>query len=521
MPHNSPENRLPRTRGFLKPTFTLACAVVLFLAAVSFVSASSLSTNDSSQDIARAKASIEGTLTDASSAPIAGATLLLQDTNGRNAATAKTDARGTFDLSPAQPGTYTLRAQKAGWTDGVLQPIVLMAGEQKQLVLVFNAQGVLKIRQSTPSKSSSQSAAGAMEFTDEPSFTVAGVTDWSNLGLHGSAATSRTSESLAKQTVTLHANGTTSNADNSLDKRYEEAIASRDKGDLAGARDTVRKVLAASDDAAGHRLLGELDEQLGDSLESVHEYENAARMSPSEQNYFEWGAELLLHKAYDPAVEVFTRGTIAYPRSARMLTGLGAALFARGSVEDAARRLCEASDLQPLDTAPYLFLGKIEKTVAEPLPCSEQKLAHFVAQQPQNPTANYFYAISLWKREKSLADAGGAPRAEMLLEKAVTLDPKFADAYLELGVVRTARGEADAGIGDYQKAIEINPHLGEAHRQLGLACQRKGDIERAKQEFAAYEQAEKLEAAEVDREQKDLRQFLIILKDQKSNAPPQ
>lgn len=483
--------------------------------------AGSPNTSNSAQEIVRAKPTIEGTLRDGNGAPIADATLLLQDKNGANAATVKTDASGNFGVSPPQPGTYMLRAQKIGWADGVLQSVVLMAGEQKHLALVFTAHGVLKIRGSTPSKSSGQSAAGEMEFTDEPTFTVAGVTDWSNLGLHGSAATSRTSESLAKQTATLQTNASPLSSANSVDNRYEEAITSREKGDLAGAREAVRRALSASDDADGHRLLGELDEQLGDSLESVHEYEKAARMNPSEQDYFEWGAELLLHKANDPAVEVFTRGATAYPTSARMLMGLGASLFARGSVEDAARRLCEASDLQPLDAAPYVFLGRIEKTVAEPLPCSEQKLARFAAEQPENAGANYYYAVSLWKREKAAGDPAGQRRTEALLEKAVNLDPKFADAYLELGVVRTSRDEDEAGIAAYQKAIEINPQLGEAHRQLGMAYQRKGDKARAQQEFAAYEQSEKLEAAEANREQKDLRQFLIILKGQNPKAPPQ
>ncbi len=63
------------------------------------------------------------------------------------------------------------------------------------------------------------------------------------------------------------------------------------------AREEVRKVLAKADDAEGHRLLGELDERLNEPLEAVREYEKAARMDPSEQNYFEWGTELLLHKA--------------------------------------------------------------------------------------------------------------------------------------------------------------------------------------------------------------------------------
>ena len=42
-----------------------------------------------------------------------------------------------------------------------------------------------------------------MEFADKPNFTVAGVTDWTAVGGHGSDATLRTSEALARETTTL------------------------------------------------------------------------------------------------------------------------------------------------------------------------------------------------------------------------------------------------------------------------------------------------------------------------------
>jgi hypothetical protein len=43
-----------------------------------------------------------------------------------------------------------------------------------------------------------------------------------------------------------------------------------------------------------------------------------------------------------------------------MLAGLGAAWYARGSYDLAAKCLCEASDLNPDDSNPYLFLGKMQ-----------------------------------------------------------------------------------------------------------------------------------------------------------------
>ena len=60
--------------------------------------------------------------------------------------------------------------------------------------------------------------------------------------------------------------------------------------------------------------MGELDEKKGDPLAAVHEFEQAVRQDPSEENYFAWGSELLLHRAVWQAAEVFRNGTKAYPQ---------------------------------------------------------------------------------------------------------------------------------------------------------------------------------------------------------------
>ena len=143
--------------------------------------------------------------------------------------------------------------------------------------------------------------------------------------------------------------------------------------------------------------MGELDEKVSDPLAAVHEDEQAVRLDPSEQNYFAWGSELLFHRAVWQAAEVFRQGTRAYPKSARMLTALGTAQFAGALYEDAAASLCAATDLNPADPQPYLFLGRIEIAAPAPLGCVAPRLARLVQQQPQNSLANYLYAMALLK----------------------------------------------------------------------------------------------------------------------------
>ena len=415
-----------------------------------------------------------------------------------------------------------------------------------------------------------------MQFADKPDFTVAGVTDGTDMGGHGSDTNVRTSEALARETAAFKSGGATGSAaaatpenretENKFraslasapgnfeanhqlgefyfrSQRFSEAIpllqaayqinsanfanaydlalAYRASGDLARARERARNLLVAgAEKAEVYRLLGDLDEQLGDPLEAVREYESAARLDPSEQNYFNWGTELLLHKAPRPAVEVFTKGTAAHPDSARILAGLGAALYANGSYAEAARRLCDASDLNPADPAPYVFLGKMEKAATDSLPCAEEKLARFAHEQPANALTNYYYAVALWKSEREPGNSARMTQTVALLEKAASLDPKLAEAYIQLGIVSSASGDNARAITAYKKAIDVNPQSGEAHYRLGLAYKRIGEDAKAHQELQLYKQIDQTGTAAVERQRRELRQFMIILKEQPAPTAP-
>ncbi len=462
---------------------------------------------------------VEGTVRNSAGGPVADATVHLERKDHSNAAEMKTRADGTFVFPVFDPGTYILRAEKSGWRNSVSSSLVMPSGASKHIDLVLESLAAAHPDSSGVSRASGSSTT-TMEFDDKPNFTVAGVTDWNNTGIHGSDASQRTSEALVKETLGLKSGGHAETLAGASNAGITPANSSETGKKLREAREHAKKMLAIADKADVHRLLGELDERLGDPLEAVREYERAALLDPSEQNYFEWGSELLVHRADQPAVEIFTQGSRAHPDSARMLAGLGAALYAGGKSEEAARRLCEAADLKPADPAPYLFLGKMEKGATALLPCSEQKLARFARDQPGNALGNYYYGIVLWKRDRGSENSAGLQQAEALLEKAVAIDPKFGEAYLQLGILHSGRGEFEQAIREYKKAIGVRPQLGEPHYRLGLAYRRMGEESKAEQEFREYEQMEKAETAAIENRRRELRQFLIILQDQPAGPAP-
>jgi tetratricopeptide (TPR) repeat protein len=477
-----------------------------------------------------------------------------------------TNAAGAFTFTGLSMGSYTVTATAGALRSPAISVVLAASGEPPIVDLVLAASGP-EASASTP-----QDASQAMQFADKPDFAIAAVTDWTAAGGHGSDASLRTSEALTREAVKLEpgstqpaAAGSPSGANEpkesesalraaveqdpasfaanhrlglfclqaghypdairsfqaayhadpaNYDNEFDLAQALKLAGDASQARDHVRQLLARRPSADLHRIEGELDETLGDSLSAVGEFQQAASEDPSEDNYFAWGSELLVHRAVWQAKEVFDEGARLYPHSARMLTARGAALFAGARYNEAALDLCQASDLNPQSAEPYIFMGKIESAAPDPLPCVLAKLKRFASLQPSNSLANYYYALALWKQEGNSLNAPTLETVQAMLVKAVTLDPQCADGFFELGNLSAGRRQWQQAIAYYLQAIQANPDLSEAHYRLGVAYQRTGDKAKATEQFQLHDAIAKAQAAEIQRQRKAVKQFVVTLPDQ-------
>jgi Flp pilus assembly protein TadD len=458
-------------------------------------------------------ASVQGTVRDPQGRVVSQAQAQLQTKDSKQVLTASSDAQGAYKFEHLRDGVYLLRVVSGSGT-AEIPSIALGANESKTVDVRLEA--------------AASSGQTAPQFYDEPQFTVSGVTDTTNLGGHGSDTVVRTRESLAKETATLAHPETGSGAGVAATESLREALAHEPASAEANhrlgtlllasgrAEEAVTYLRRAAEiqpkDAEVHHALGDAEEKRGDPLEAVRQYQRAAELDGSEPYLFDWGAELLLHHAPEPAIEVFTKGNARYPKSPRMLIGLGAAAFARGANEQAVQRMCEASELNPVDPTPYLFLGKMLRAGNRPSQEEIDKLQLFVKLQPQNAEANYYYAVALWKSRKDANDPA-VGQAESLLAHAVQLNRKFAPAYLELGILHAEERDYAKAIADYQQAIQIDPRLEEAHFRLGQAYRQAGEAEKSKQELRVHRQLAQESAQQIDRERHEIRQFVYTLRD--------
>jgi tetratricopeptide (TPR) repeat protein len=345
----------------------------------------------------QATASLQGVVRDSP-----GAALHLKHANETRTAIA--DNQGRYRFAELAPGDYII--VETGAT------VTLNPGESRTLDLTLK-----------PS------------FFDPPAFVVAGVTDSSNRGGHGSDPVLHSTEALSKAAAAL----------------------------------------------------GPADEKRA-PLEAVKAAQQVAERNPTEPTVFAWGAELLTHRAAEQAAEVFTRGHAAYPRSTRLLLGLAVACYSQADYDKARQYLFEATDLNPTDPTPYLFLGQTRTSPVAQSPGFEERMNRFAKLHPENPWANYYAAR---------------------FDEAVRLNPHFEEAWLQLGNVRAEKGQTSPAIEAWQHA----PSQPEAHYRLARAYRQIGDAGKAKVELELFDKLSKQSDEAEAAERASIQEFVFTLKD--------
>jgi tetratricopeptide (TPR) repeat protein len=423
---------------------------------------------------------VTGTVCDSANRPVENAAVSLESDDHSYKFTFQTDSEGRYRFEAVPAGSYHLTAIKAGYGVAKEGPFALHKAESKSEELRLPA---------AAAAATTKDDLGAVKFSDEIHFNVAGVSDPSNLGGHGSDTVQRTKETLAKETASLN---------------REAAIQPNNSS------------LPAEDAANTHMRLAEAAEIEGRPLDAVHEYQQAAEMEPNEANLFAWGADLLLHRAFEPAIEVFAKGHRRYAGSVRMLLGLSVATYDRGEMEEGEKLLVEACDLDSADPAPYLFLGRILETEKIAPPGWTERFKRFASVHAENASAHYYYGVALGKQE------GGSENLtaiESELKRAIQIDPQLGNAYLELGILHSQRKNYPEAISAFQKAIEITPLPAEAHYRLGQVYNHMGEAEKASKEIELFKQISEQKKSEAERERHKIQQFVYTLRKQSPSSP--
>ena len=271
------------------------------------------------------------------------------------------------------------------------------------------------------------------------------------------------------------------------DNSYNFAVALLQTGAAADARAIVTQLLKAKETGELHNLLGDVEELAGNLPAAADHFQRAAHTDATEEHLFDWGNIHLRLRAGDNALAVFTAAVARFPASARLQIGLGIAQYSRGQYSEAVASFCRAVDLDPSDPRPYDFLGEIYGVAPELASEVTGRLEGFVKAHPQHAMAHLYYALSLWRGERASSKPEDLRRIEALLTRAVTLDPKLARGFLELGILLSDQERYAEAVEHLRRAIALQPGVAHVHYRLAQAYRRAGQTTLAEKELEIFQ----------------------------------
>lgn len=391
-------------------------------------------------------AQIAGVVGDASGALLPGTKITLtSETNSATQSTV-TNVDGKYAFAAVKPGRYTLTVDAAGSRRGTRQHVTVE--DAQHLVTVDFTLDM--VRGPRPTITAAKSPSPQVEYSDDTQMKQSAMDAAIDAGGHSSPGPARTN--VLVQGVSALKNETAS----------------------------------ANAGAGAKHMLG---------------------TDASEDSLFDEGNKLLLDQQLDPSIEVFSRGTLRYPRSTKLAIGLGVALYARGRYDKAIKALCAASDLSPPDPRPYLFLGRIDEGLAAGSDEVTKRLERYLRLQPLSALAQYYFAMDLWRsRQSNLADI------EKFLKNAIMFDPALAAAHLALANAYSEEHNYSGAIPEYQQAIKLQPDSADAHYRLSQAYSRAGQDKLARQELELHERLRKVQVADSDRHRAEVERFVEEVK---------
>lgn len=268
----------------------------------------------------------------------------------------------------------------------------------------------------------------------------------------------------------------------SKDAAYNLGLAYYHAGRLDNASQTLSRLRSAGRPDALD-LLGRVEENRGRIGDAIIVYREAALADPGNEDYqFDYCYALLLANELVQARGAFIEGTKRFPHSPRMELGLGVALYLAGQYETAVDAFLSAMTLSPQSPLPYYLLGKTYDAAEEAQPRIFEAIESYLRNEPKDAWAYLHHARMLHARQQDSASPDFRA-ARLDLEKALSLDPKLAEAYVELGVLLQAEDRFPQSIAPLESAVRLAPDVSSAQYRLGVAYERVGEKEKARRQF--------------------------------------
>jgi tetratricopeptide (TPR) repeat protein len=215
----------------------------------------------------------------------------------------------------------------------------------------------------------------------------------------------------------------------------------------------------------------------------------------SAQSWFEKGEAALCGDRHSEAAICFAEVLKADPFNAKAHCRIGNVYWAQGKTEDALNAIKRALELQPWDSEIVLACHRIFTAFGKTGPAKEllqlyleknpgdseirsklESHACSTGHDPQNGAAEF-----LRRHGELQFGRGDTAHATACFEMAIEEDPRMAEAYNNLGVIKLESGRVMEALENFRVALALNPDdieiLGNSARGLARAAQIEAAIE--------------------------------------------
>jgi tetratricopeptide (TPR) repeat protein len=290
------------------------------------------------------------------------------------------------------------------------------------------------------------------------------------------------------------------------DLTMDRAQALKDAGHAPQAAALLASLPGVDQSALAQSLLADADEALGNYREAGEHYARAAELDPSEPNVWMMGLEFLRHWTFEAAIKEFAAGQDKFPLSSRMRLGLGAAYFGNGNYIKAIPIFADLLDADPDNSldAELLGLSCVAAIQGEKPRCSS--LLKYTQSHPRDAKVSVYAASTLIGGQLT---EGNMRMARQLLDHAIAVDPRLADAQYEMGVLKQDQMDWAGSVSYLEQAVKLKPDFARAHYRLALACLRSGRKEEGEAEMELQKRYSQQQQHDLDQRLRQITTFLV------------
>jgi tetratricopeptide (TPR) repeat protein len=273
----------------------------------------------------------------------------------------------------------------------------------------------------------------------------------------------------------------------SYETSYNLALAYFHLGQYDEAAKRVESALQPPRRAEALGLLGDIEEARHHGQEALHAFQEATELDPSNEDVWsDLGLCLLDMDKPAEAVAVFRKGLTHLPGAQRLQLGLAAAYCLSGSQTEAVKVLLELAVGRYHRELVYYLLGETYQAAPTEQDRITAAFETYLQQAPKDPWAYYNYGRILFLAAQQLQKRADYHAAIVNLNTALRMNPRLAEALLQLAEISQEQGRVSESVNFLQRAIALKPELSESHYRLAMAFQKLGLHERAAQELKLF-----------------------------------